>query len=204
MLHAYVMVEDAAEKDLARWRKLGSTGEVGWVATVSGRVDAIVGVHGKDLQALEATVRGVIRGSGEGNVKTRTALQVANWTANLPLPTPPQPGPTGRAEMSTTQGDVSAFLLIRVQAGKLERVKRAIMKLDGHQGSVVVSGEFDILAHFTAPSIKALYAVVVDGIHETGGVVSTETSFVTSVIVPGGATKVTKGPRTTVTRTGKS
>jgi hypothetical protein len=194
MLHAYVLVQGADQEDFARWRKLSASVGVGWIATVTGRHDAIIGVHAPSLQDLERIVMKSIRG---GSPSTQTVIQMSNWTRNVPLPIPPMPPPpppsTGR-EMSTTVGAVTALVSIKAAPGKLVGLKKALTKLEGHSGSVIVSGEIDILAVFAAPSIKSLYGTL-GRLLKTAGAVSTETAFVTQVHAPG--SPAPKPPRTT-------
>jgi DNA-binding Lrp family transcriptional regulator len=72
---------------------------------------------------------------------------------------------------------VSAYFLIRAQAGKLWEICEKIKKVKGIALVLVVTGAYDIIAHAELAVPEDLRKVT-EAIHQIEGIVRTETSVV--------------------------
>ena len=69
---------------------------------------------------------------------------------------------------------VVVTVLIRVEAGKVWDVSKAIEKIDGVKNSSVVTGPYDVIAHAELPSTEDLRRLM-QSVHDVEGIDRTET-----------------------------
>lgn len=72
---------------------------------------------------------------------------------------------------------VTAYFLIRAQAGKLWDICEKLRKIKGIGLALVVTGTYDLIAHAEIPAPEDLRKVT-EAIHEIDGIIRTETSVV--------------------------
>jgi hypothetical protein len=70
-----------------------------------------------------------------------------------------------------------AYVLIRVKAGEMWNLQRAIEKIDGIKETLVITGPYDLVAYAEVPSANDL-RLMLDRFHDLNGIVSTETWMV--------------------------
>jgi DNA-binding Lrp family transcriptional regulator len=72
---------------------------------------------------------------------------------------------------------VTAYFLIRAQAGKLWEICEKIKEIEGIGLALVVTGTYDLIAHAELASPDDLRKVT-EAIHDIDGIIRTETSVV--------------------------
>ena len=72
---------------------------------------------------------------------------------------------------------VTAYFLIRAQAGKLWEICEKLKEIEGIGLALVVTGTYDLIAHAELPSPDYLRKVT-EAIHDIDGIIRTETSVV--------------------------
>ena len=73
---------------------------------------------------------------------------------------------------------VSAYVLIRVEAGKIRQVAESISQIDGVKEARACWGQLDIFAYVEVPDQRALSKLVLTKIQGVDGVVSSDTHIV--------------------------
>jgi len=68
-----------------------------------------------------------------------------------------------------------AFVLLRVEPGKLEQVANAVMEIDGVSEVHSVTGPFDLLVKLYAPSYDDFGDLIPDRLQKVPGIRDTET-----------------------------
>ncbi|MDO8056173.1 MAG: Lrp/AsnC ligand binding domain-containing protein [Candidatus Hermodarchaeota archaeon] len=74
--------------------------------------------------------------------------------------------------------EVSAFIMIKVFMGHIQKVVDALRELEAATSLTVTTGEFDIIARFDLPNLEALYDLTVNKIGKIQGLESITTSVV--------------------------
>ena len=72
---------------------------------------------------------------------------------------------------------VTAYFLIRAQAGKLWEISEKLKEIEGIGLALVVTGTYDLIAHAELSAPEDLRKVT-EAIHEIDGIIRTETSVV--------------------------
>ena len=72
---------------------------------------------------------------------------------------------------------ITAYFLIRAQAGKLWEISEKLMEIEGIGLALVVTGTYDLIAHAELASPDNLRKVT-EAIHKIDGIIRTETSVV--------------------------
>ena len=72
---------------------------------------------------------------------------------------------------------VTAYFLIRAQAGKLWEISEKLKEIEGVGLALVVTGTYDLIAHAELGSPEDLRKVT-EAIHSIDGIIRTETSVV--------------------------
>ncbi|WP_135828054.1 Lrp/AsnC family transcriptional regulator [Halorussus halobius] len=70
---------------------------------------------------------------------------------------------------------VTAYVMVKVNTGEADRLKNAILDLDGVVDAHIVAGDVDIVAKLDVDSPGDVKAIAADGIQGIGGVEGTHT-----------------------------
>jgi hypothetical protein len=149
-------------------RKLGKDQPVRYIALTTGAFQAFAVMEVENLSDIPGAIRDTF-----GN-PTLTAVQTA---------VPILHGP--RQIRWTKQYAHGAFSRIRAKAGRGRDVLAATSVVEGYNGSAIVAGAFDVLVEYGADTLRDLKDRLLHGLHDSQGIHSSDTAFVTDYFYRG-------------------
>ena len=70
---------------------------------------------------------------------------------------------------------VTAYVMVKANTGEADRLKNAIMDIDGVTGAHIVAGDVDIIAKLDVETPADVKEIAADGIQGVNGVEDTQT-----------------------------
>ena len=160
-MDVYVFAKEANPALVGEKRSIGSYQSLRFVASTTGRFQAFAVVELEDLASLTGSIDQIFGNPGAKGIQTA-----------LPL----RPGPM--QVRWTKQYEYIAIARIGVRPGQAMDVLAATAEVPGYNGSAIVAGAFDVLVEYGANDFDELKSTLLNGLHDTKGILWTETAFV--------------------------